>query len=245
LSRSTPAPGDRPDLLLLTCEHGGREVPAAYEHLFRGADAVLNTHRGYDIGALGVALRIASRLSNPIVFSTTTRLLIELNRSVGQPSLFSEFSRPLSEPERDQLVQTFYLPYRDSVTRIVSSAIATGHRVVHAGIHSFTDVFEDRPRELEIALLFDEDRPAEQAFCEHWQQAMQQRSTEYRYRFNEPYRGSDDGLTTALRAQFPADQYLGLEVEVRQGLLTSEAAQTAIGDLLSDGLAVATEDKSP
>jgi len=42
----------RTDRLVLTCEHGGNRVPAAYRALFEGAEALLATHAGYDIGAL-------------------------------------------------------------------------------------------------------------------------------------------------------------------------------------------------
>ena len=38
--------------LLLSCEHGGNRVPPEYGELFADAEAVLQTHRGYDIGIL-------------------------------------------------------------------------------------------------------------------------------------------------------------------------------------------------
>ena len=40
------------DALIITCEHGGNEVPAAYAPLFAGHEALLPTHRGWDAGAL-------------------------------------------------------------------------------------------------------------------------------------------------------------------------------------------------
>jgi predicted N-formylglutamate amidohydrolase len=50
---------------------------------------------------------------------------------------------------------------------------------------------------------------------------------------NEPYLGTDDGLTTHLRTVFPAAGYAGIEIEVRQGLVASEHQQQVIGDLLA------------
>lgn len=239
MSRSAAHHPEHADVVLLSCEHGGNAVPPDYAHLFRDAGEALTTHRGYDIGALGVAMRIASTLACPIVFSTTTRLLIDLNRSLDSPSLFSEFSRVLPEDERGRVVDRFYAPYRRNITQLVSSLIQSGRRVVHVGIHSFTDMWEGRRREIDLALLFDEARPSEASFCERWQLAMQAGSDGLRHRFNEPYRGSDDGLTTELRGRFTPDRYLGLEVEVRQGLLGNEAAQSEFGDLLVRGLAQA------
>ena len=40
---------------IITCEHAGNEVPARYRDLLRGSEALLQTHRGWDPGALSVA----------------------------------------------------------------------------------------------------------------------------------------------------------------------------------------------
>lgn len=226
----------KPDLLVLSCEHGGNEVPTEYEIYFRNAGQALNSHRGYDIGALGVAMRVADQLAAPLFFSTTTRLLIDLNRSLDSATLFSEFVSGLNEDERGTVIDRFYKPYRQHVTSSIASAIQSGHRVIHVGIHSFTDVLDGRERAFDLALLFDEARPDESSFCNRWQQAMVPKSDEFRHRFNEPYHGSDDGLTTALRHTFESEHYLGLEVEIRQGLLSSTQAQHMMGDLLAAGL---------
>ena len=230
------AAGESPLFVLLTCEHGGRDVPAAYRRVFRGQKALLSTHRGYDIGALGVATRMASLLAAPLIFSTVTRLLIDLNRSLDQRDVFSEFTRDLDEAERASIVATYYRPHRDSVERTVAAATAGGHRVVHVGIHSCTDVLKGSRRELELALLFDEARPLEAVFCERWRDELARIAPDRRCPFNQPYRGSDDGLTTSLRGRFSADDYLGLEVEVRQGIIGRAVEQRVIGELLAQSL---------
>ena len=38
--------------LIFTCEHGGNEVPLRYRGLLAGWERRLETHRGYDPGAL-------------------------------------------------------------------------------------------------------------------------------------------------------------------------------------------------
>ena len=53
------------DYLLLTCEHAGNRIPRAYAPLFRGADALLATHRGWDPGAYVLARFLAKRLRVP------------------------------------------------------------------------------------------------------------------------------------------------------------------------------------
>lgn len=222
--------------ILLTCEHGGRDVPAAYRPVFDGQEAVLESHRGYDIGALGVALRMASGLSAPIIHSTVTRLLVDLNRSLDHPGVWSEFTRELPVREREVIAEAFYTPHRESVWRTVAAAVAVGHRVLHVGVHSCADELAGVRRDLDIALLFDDARVRETDFCRRWRAELAGQAGHLRYRFNEPYRGADDGLTTTLRARFDPADYLGIEVELRQGMVRRGAEQDVMGDLLASSL---------
>ncbi len=222
--------------LLLSCEHGGREVPPAYEHLFRGADDLLASHRGWDIGALGVALRMASGVPAPLVFTTVTRLLVDANRSLGHPELLSRFTRDLPRPDRDRIVREHHAPHRSTVTRLVQAAIAAGHEVLHVSVHSCTDVLDGSRRKLDVAFLLDDARPREQDLCERWRRALHTLAPTLRCPFNEPYHGRDDGLTTELRGRCAAADYLGIELEIRQGLIPDDAAQRRIADLLAESL---------
>ena len=78
--------GVRKETLIITCEHGGNAVPAAYAALFSGHELLLETHRGWDPGALELAGQMASKFDAPLYAATTTRLLIDLNR-LGAKSL--------------------------------------------------------------------------------------------------------------------------------------------------------------
>src|SRR5690606_402614 len=106
-SASSPERRSLPDLeLLVTCEHGGNHVPASYLPLFatESARAALDSHRGYDPGALGVARTLADELGAPLLFAETTRLLVDLNRSLRHPRLWSEFTRGLSPEAKRQVL---------------------------------------------------------------------------------------------------------------------------------------------
>ena len=227
----------RPTHLLLTCEHGGHDVPVEHRALFREADAALLSHRGWDPGALDVALQMAARLSAPIVFSTVTRLLVDLNRSVGNPDVFSEFSRDLPEAARSAVLAAHYHPHRRRVETCVSDAVRSGGRMLHVGVHSFTDQLGSEVRELDVALLFDPARSAESSLCERWHRALVTQAPELRHRFNEPYQGIDDGLTTTLRTRFANTRYAGIEIEARQGLLATPSARRRVAILLAESLA--------
>ncbi len=232
-------PAGRPPFVLVTCEHAGREVPPEYARLFRGAVEALRSHRGWDPGAFPVAQRLAAHASAPLIASTVTRLLVDLNRSPDRPDTFSERTRVLPEAERARILDRFYTPHRDAVTRTLRAVIEAGHRAVHLGVHSCTDVLDGRTRDLDIALLFDEGRPLERAFCEAWRSAMLARRPDLRFPFNEPYRGADDGLTTTLRGLFRPEAYLGIEIELRQGFVRTSRGQRDAADLLVGTLASA------
>src|SRR5688572_24914849 len=103
------------DVIVLTCEHGGCDVPQDHASLFRAEANVLETHRGWDIGALAVAQGLAQNLDTPLFFSTTTRLLIDLNRSLHIKSVWSEWSRPLDAIRKKAIIERHYLPYRKTV----------------------------------------------------------------------------------------------------------------------------------
>src|SRR5690606_41948935 len=71
--------------LVITCEHGGNFVPKKYQPLFKKQETVLQTHRGFDPGTLDL-FQYLKPLSHFSIFSDTSRLLIELNRSLHHRS---------------------------------------------------------------------------------------------------------------------------------------------------------------
>ncbi|MFG0292567.1 MAG: N-formylglutamate amidohydrolase [Phycisphaerales bacterium JB050] len=221
--------------ILVTCEHAGNQVPAEWKHLFASeeADLALHSHRGWDLGALKVAGLIARQLCAPLLAWPITRLLVEPNRSLGAPDLFSRFSRSLNESDRQSIIDHYYRPYRASVERLITALVAMGHRVLHLGIHSCTDELNGRTRDLELGLLFDPDRRFETEAVNTMHRWFDQHAPEYRVRLNEPYRGTDDGLTTFLRTCFPDRAYAGLELEFRQGHIADETTMNAISDAVA------------
>lgn len=206
----------RRDILLLTCEHGGREVPSLYAPLFAGQQAVLDSHRGWDPGALALGEQMATTLGVPLYAATTTRLLVELNRSMGHPQLFSEFTRDLPAMQREQIIQHHYRPHRGEVEGKVASLVARGHRVIHIASHSFTPVFNGQTRLADVAWLYDPRRACEKAFAATWLKDFSRRAPNLQLRRNYPYRGRDDGLMALLRKHFPDEAYAGIELEVNQ-----------------------------
>ncbi len=230
-----PSPqSGRPHLtpfIMLSCEHAGNRVPEPWTEAFAGAEADLNSHRGYDEGVLPVALRFASDLGAPLLLSTVSRLVVEPNRSLDNPGLLSEYTRGLHEDDKREILAAHYTPLRSRAIQLVDLAAAAGLTTLHISIHSFTPVFEGARRSVEVGVLFDPARRAEREIGERWIEAIRDR-TGLDTRANEPYEGVADGHTTALRRCFASWLYLGLELEVRSDLLAdAERAETLAGVL--------------
>ena len=204
------------DGLVITCEHGGNRIPEPYRDLFHGHQALLNSHLGFDPGALIMARALATALAAPLVASTVSRLLVDLNRSVGHPRLHSEATRKASAEVRQRILKHYYQPYRAHVERLVRQAIADHGMVIHFSSHSFTPELDGKVREADIGLLYDPARPGEADLCERWKAALNICAPGLAVRRNYPYAGKDDGLTAWFRRCFPADAYLGIELEVNQ-----------------------------
>ncbi len=197
--------------LLITCEHGGNEVPAPYRRLF--SERALQSHRGYDAGALTLARDFARAFGAELAYSTVSRLLVELNRSIGHRQLFSPSVPP---SVRQDLLKRYYYPYRSKVESNVAETVRRGKRVIHLSCHSFTPRLNGERRRADVGLLFDPRRRGEAELCRAWQRELRQSAPQLRVRRNYPYRGYNDGFTTYLRTRFSASQYVGVELEVNQ-----------------------------
>lgn len=205
-----------PDFYLVTCEHGGNRIPSRYRDFFRGHEDLLHTHRGYDPGALRLARELAQALDAPLLVSTISRLLIDLNRSPSHPELYSEATRAVPRDLREEIFRRYYRPYRLKAETNIAQAIADGARVVHISCHSFTPELQGKPRHADVGLLYDPARSAETQLCRRWQTALKAYAAALKTRMNYPYTGTADGFTVYLRQRFPPDRYLGIELEINQ-----------------------------
>jgi predicted N-formylglutamate amidohydrolase len=226
-------------VLVVSCEHAGRSVPAAWAASFEGLGALLDSHRGWDPGALELGRQLADAFDVPLHAATTTRLLIDTNRSIGHRGLFSEVTARLPPAQHREIVERYYRPYRDAVEGEVAGHVAAGRRVLHVGSHSFTPVLDGVARRADVAWLYDPRRPAESALAAAWMTALARRAPQLRLRRNYPYRGRGDGLTALLRRRHPDDAYAGIELEVNQAIVAAggapwRALRTMLVDALSE-----------
>ena len=219
--------------LMLTCEHASNKLPAAFKK-FVPAD-VQKTHRAYDIGALQVFRKLV-KFAKP-EFSCEgkfSRLFVDLNRTITNKSAFSEHYGKLEASDKNAAEKVkaqatkFWTEYRAAIEKFIASSLSMPKRttsknraakstttIVHLGIHSFTPVLNGMVRNADIGILYDPARPLERKFAQVIKAEILRLYPKMRVRFNYPYKGSSDGLTTALRKKF-GPRYVGIEIEMNQ-----------------------------
>ena len=177
---------------------------------------------------------IANQLHAELYSTTISRLLVDCNRSLRHPQLFSKYTKWLSVQEKQKILTEHYLPYRNLTEQTVSRAIGLGGRVLHISVHTFAPHMHGKVRNNDIGLLYDPARKSEKDFCTTWQQRLKEIGPKLRVRRNYPYLGKTDGLATSLRKKHDPQYYLGVELEVNQGLniRSDRSNRLEVGEIL-------------
>ena len=150
--------------LLLLCDHAQNRVPEDFHTLgMRSED--LHRHIAFDLGAEGVTQYLAEMLGAPAVISQFSRLLIDPNRGLDDPTLIMEVADGLVIPgnvrlsveQREERLDRFYRPYDATVRKAIDTAIDAGKPPVILSIHSFTQAWKGHPRPWHASVLWDKD----------------------------------------------------------------------------------------
>lgn len=166
-----------------------------------------------------MARALAAAFDAALVSATTSRLLIDLNRPIGHPQLYSTLTRNAPAKLRAEIAERYHRPYWTQVEEFVSQAQSRGRRVIHISSHSFTPVLGGERRRADVGLLYDPGRRGEALLCARWKAALAQCAPALQVRRNYPYHGKAAGLTAHLRQRFPTRAYIGIELEINQRIV--------------------------
>ncbi|BCA94056.1 hypothetical protein TUM19329_04170 [Legionella antarctica] len=222
--------------LIISCEHAVDIVPEPYHTLFAPFKNLLASHRGVDFGALAIAEHLSKKLSCDFIQATTTRLLVDCNKSMNHPRCFSEITRDLSPEEKQKIMDLYYWPFRQQVMALIKKNIDLGSQVWHLSIHSFTPVLHNIVRNTDIGLLYDPQRSPEKTLASQWKKEIHTQTPIYKIRMNYPYRGVSDGFTSMMRKVYTSEQYLGIEVEANQELTQNTQNLDTLKNILTISL---------
>ena len=156
--------GDASTGLLILCDHAENTIPQSYGTLGLRAED-LHRHIAYDLGAAEVAEHLANALGAPAILSCFSRLLIDPNRGLDDPTLIMQISDGLVVPgnvaltaeEIEARIAHYYRPYHAAIERAVDAAIAAGKPPVIISMHSFTQAWKGVSRPWAVGVLWDKD----------------------------------------------------------------------------------------
>jgi len=231
-----------PTSALVSCEHASNRVPARERGLGLTA-ARLRQHIAWDPGAAVLARALAARLGCPLHLGRWSRLVVDLNRSIGHDKLMASETFGVTVPGNIALdaatvarrLRLYYQPYRDAATADVERIIARTGLCVHWSMHSFTPVVNGIERAVDVGLLYDPARGREREWAHRLRPLIAAHGL--RVRMNAPYRGTSDGFTTQLRGRIPAARYMAFEIETNQALLGTPAAARRMARILATAVA--------
>jgi len=200
---------------MLTCEHASNRLPAAFKKAV--PESVLNTHRAYDIGAAQVFRKLV-KFAKPEFYceGKYSRLFVDLNRTITNKSAFSEYYEQLDKATASKVkaqATAYWSEYRTVIEKFVKANAKK--EIIHLGIHSFTPELNGKVRNTDIGILYDPSRPKECELAQVIKAEIKRLHPEMKVRFNYPYKGTSDGLTTTLRKKI-GPRYAGLEIEINQ-----------------------------
>ncbi len=148
---------------VIACDHASRAVPRALDDL--GLDATqLSRHIAWDIGAGALAEGLARRLALPVVCAGYSRLVIDCNRRLDDPTSIVEASDGARIPgnlaldslARQRRAREVFGPYHAALAAALARAgEEAGVAPALVAIHSFTDVFAGRARPWHCGILWD------------------------------------------------------------------------------------------
>lgn len=201
---------------VFTCEHGGNRIPSRYRSYFVGCEAALESHRGLDKGALRLAQQFSAAFATPLIATTISRLLVDVNRSLHHRNLHADVLRNVPFEVLQKIREEHYLPYRQAVIDAIDLCLEEGASVLHISVHSFSPKVNGVTRKADAGLLYDPQRQRERSVAMRWQAGLAEALSGLTIRRNYPYQGRADGLTTALRRRYSDADYAGIELEVNQ-----------------------------
>ena len=181
--------------LLIACDHAGNKIPESLFGLGMSA-AHLQQHIAYDIGALAVAELISDALHCPLVAAQFSRLLIDPNRGLDDPTLVMKLSDGDIIPANRRVdrfadnaawqarIDDYYKPYNAAIEAALAQAKAQKIAPIILSVHSFTPQWRGAARPWHAAVLWDKDDRLKQVMTDYM--AAQ---PEVVFGDNEPYTG--------------------------------------------------------
>ncbi|NCF36187.1 MAG: hypothetical protein GWP56_07335 [Gammaproteobacteria bacterium] len=224
--------------VLLAGDHVSNVIPKSLDNL--GLDeATLQQHIAYDIGTRKLIYHLVEHLDAPAVLAGYSRLVVDLNRSLEDPSVMPEVSddvvipgnQNMSREHRNERIHCCYTPYRKAIDTMLHRCRENGVVPAFISIHSFTPQMAGFVRPWHAGILWDKDPriplPLMANLCAH--------PDGFNIGDNEPYSGKHPADYT-IDHHAEAAGLPHVSIEIRQDLVDTEDGAERWATILHDAL---------
>ena len=220
--------------VLLVCEHAGQVFPQSLKRL-GVTDEVIDSHRGWDIGALEVARGVADRLGAALVIQHYSRLVFDSNRPPESPQAVPEEVDGVTIPgnvgitpaEQRQRAEEVFAPMDAAITDLMRRLKPRGC----FSIHSYEPVMGGISRPWHAGFLNRKNLETAEALIE----AVAARQPDLTLAVNEPYRIEDETDWFIPRHAEPSGAAHAL-VEIRNDLIAKPDGAALWAGLIADAI---------
>ena len=231
--------------LLVVADHAGDAVPTSLRDLGLHRD-IFRQHIAVDVGSRAVAGMLAEALGASLVLANYSRLVVDLNRHLDDPTAFICESdgtaipgnQNLGAAEKRRRADAIHRPYHNAIDNLIDGFKNQGSLPAIISMHSFTPVLADVARPWHVGVLWDKDPR-----IAHPLLARLRQNPELLVGDNEPYSGRHP-------ADYTVDYHgegrgvANVSIEVRQDLLGDGAGVGRWSALLAEALTDILADES-
>ncbi len=213
--------------ILLIADHASNFMPSSLKKLGLKNNQ-LNSHIAYDLGVKELCINLSGLLNSKFIVGEYSRLIIDLNRDVADPTLIPEIADRniiaknlnLTDYDKRKRISDIYNHYH----RKIKTTINHNNITALISLHSFNPIFKNKKRNIHFGILSNQDRRLSEYII------TEMKSRKLKVGDNEPYEGNLIG-DTMYKHGLKNNLHHTL-IEVRNDLLSSPSKIHRVSVLL-------------
>ncbi len=215
--------------ILFIADHASNYIPISLKNLGL-RKSHLSSHIAYDLGVKELCINLSSLLKSKYIIGEYSRLIIDLNRDVSDPTLIPEITErkiittnvDLTENDIRKRISKIYDKYHHKI----NSTIKQNNITILISLHSFNPIFKKKKRNIHYGILSNRDRRLSEYMI------AEMKCRKLKVGDNEPYEGNLIG-DTMYKHGLKNNLHHTL-IEVRNDLLSSPTKIHRVSVLLKE-----------
>ena len=218
--------------ILIIVDHASNSIPTNFSN-FTINQKILNSHIAYDLNIKNFSLVLSKKINSHLICGKYSRLIIDLNRSISDPTLISAISDKkiingnlqIDNLDMKYRINNIYNKYHEHIYKTIKKYNIN----LLISLHSFNPIFKGKKRKIEVGILSNNYRQYSELLMKNLIKVKK-----YKIGDNEPYRGNLIGDTMykhGFRNNIPHTL-----IEIRNDLIESEYKINTMMKFLKNGI---------